>query len=700
MPLMIRRIPGRPRLLLRAMLLAAIPIGAAQAGDSRTTTVSQQLDIQASVESVDYVQDKQQFQLHTLLTEQRHPQTMDLSRRIAGNTVAGLDALFSVDRDVARTLAAVADDPARLQQLEQASKAMQDALRNGHRLYFYGTGSTGRLAETLESGLWRPFWQRAAGMPFWPKIEQALPGIGDRVRGEITGGDRALISSLEGFEDLQLIGHLQLQDNAITANDVVFAVTEGGETSAVIGTALRGAEVNGNDPSRTWFVYNNPDEVLLPFERSRTVIEHPGITKVNLATGPQSITGSTRMQATTTSLYALGVVMEDAIRHLLEPILDDQELQALGFSADADIASRLRDFDALQRAVAATAPVVAAWTDSEADVYEQGRHSTYLAQRALMPVFVDVTERAPTFRLAALDRTDASERRSWIQVWTPVESAAQAWQALLHRPFHGLDPALYEQPFREQIGDAWLHRSALNSLALAGAEQQHLYDLSFSADNLARSGPQPGDLGAMILLGAESPAIGEEWLRAFADKDASLHVVRVAESPLAQGDKDALLAISPDARLIDVTLPSGDALELNRIIALKMLLNAHSTGVMAKLGRVVGNTMTAVQPGNLKLIGRATYLIQSHVNTVLASDAWRKTNGEHPPVGYADVNAILFDVIEARRADPSLASSPEVELSIVRILESLRLGQSVTWQDAAALLHERKLDDYLAAFDD
>ena len=41
----------------------------------------------------------------------------------------------------------------------------------------------------------------------------------------------------------------------------------------------------------------------------------------------------------------------------------------------------------------------------------------------------------------------------------------------------------------------------------------------------------------------------------------------------------------------------GDALELNRIIALKMLLNAHSTGVMAKMGRVVGNTMTAVQPG-------------------------------------------------------------------------------------------------------
>ena len=688
-----------PRLLRRAMLLVIGVMGTAQADTVKQNTVSELLGIQPSVESTDYVEGKQQFQLHTLLTEQRHPQTMDLSRRIAGDTQAGLEALFAVDRDVARTLAAVADDPARLQQLQDASQAMQDALRGGHRLYFYGTGSTGRLAETLESGLWRPFWQRAATLPSWPRIQQALPGIENRVRGEITGGDRALISSLEGFEDLQLIGRLQLEDNGIKTDDVVFAVTEGGETSAVIGTARRGAEVNDNDPHKTWFVYNNPDAVLLPFERSRTVIEHPGITKVNLATGPQSITGSTRMQATTTSLYALGVVMEDAIRNLLSPLLDAEEMRALGFVEGASIASRLHDFDQLQRTVAATAPIVAEWTDAEADAYTRNRHATYLAKRALMPVFVDVTERAPTFRLSPLDRTDAAERRSWIQVWTPVDEAGEAWQALLHRPFRGLDPARYGQPFQQQIEDPYLRRSAMNSLALAGEEQQRLYDLSFSGENLARSGPQAGDLGAMILLGDETPAVGEDWLRAFAGKGAELFAVRVAEAPLAGNAKQALHAIAPQARVIDLTLPGGDALELNRIIALKMLLNAHSTGVMAKLGRVVGNTMTAVQPGNLKLIGRATYLIQSHVNTVLASEAWQKNNAKHGPLGYADVNAVLFDSIQARRDDPSLASSPEVELSIVRILESLRLGHAISWQDAAAQLRGKKLDVYLAQYD-
>ncbi len=690
------------RRLRHLVLCMAGMMGIAHASEAieQTGSVPALLGIVPSEESRDYVQTKQQFQLHTLLTEQRHPETMDLSRRIGADTVAGLQALFAVDRDVARTMDTVADDPARLQLLQQASQSIQRALRDGHRIYFYGTGSTGRLAETLESGLWRPFWQRAATQPSWPKIEAALPGIADRVRGEITGGDRALISSLEGFEDLQLIGRLQLQDHDIGTGDVVFAVTEGGETSAVIGTALRGAEVNANDSSRTWFVYNNPNAVLLPFERSRTVIEHPGITKVNLVTGPQSITGSTRMQATTTSLYALGVVMEDAIRALLSPLLDADEMRALGFGEATGIAARLRDFAQLQRDVASTAPSLAAWTDREAAAYADGKHATYLAARALMPVFVDVTERAPTFRLAPLDRIDAQERRSWIQVWTPADDAAQAWQALLHRPFHGLDPALYEAPFTDGIDDPYLRRAALRSLALAGEEQQHLYDLSWSQDNMRRGGPVEGDVGVAILLGDELPGDDSlDWLRAFDSAGASTTLLRVSRSSLPDGFAATLAATSQGARILQLTLPADDPLELNQTIALKMLLNAHSTGIMAKLGRVVGNTMTAVQPGNLKLIGRATYLLQSHVNAVLASDAWRQAHGEHVPLPYADANAILFDIIEQRRGDATLSASPEVELCIVRVLESLRLGRAIGWNDAAALLRERKLDDYLAAYD-
>ena len=44
----------------------------------------------------------------------------------------------------------------------------------------------------------------------------------------------------------------------------------------------------------------------MPFQRSRKVLEEPGITKINLTTGPQAITGSTRMQATTIETFVVG----------------------------------------------------------------------------------------------------------------------------------------------------------------------------------------------------------------------------------------------------------------------------------------------------------------------------------------------------------------------------------------------------------
>ncbi|WDS35438.1 hypothetical protein [Pseudoxanthomonas sp.] len=659
----------------------------------------ERLGITPCAQSIDYLEHKQQFQLHALLTEQRHPRTTGLSQCIGSDTTAGLRDLLSVDQDIIATFDAVAANPEQLARLQAASLAVQQALRDGHRIYFYGTGSTGRLAETLESGLWRPFWRRLALQypALWQALEARFPGIEARVRGEITGGDRALISSLEGFEDLPLIGRLQLQDHAISAQDVVFAVTEGGETSAVIGTALAAAAQEGATAGHTWFVYNNPDHVLRPFDRSRQVLDDARIGKIELATGPQSITGSTRMQATTTSLYALGVVLEDALQQLLTPVLSAEQMQALGFHPGTTIASGLRRFGQLQKIAASAAPQLAPWTNLETITYRNACHATYLAQRALMPVFVDVTERGPTFRLAPLDRCDTAQRTSWIQVWAPVETPQQAWDALLQRPFHGLDATRYSGPFQQQIDDPYLRASALHSLKSAGAEQQVLYDLSASATQLQQAGPRPGDLGVLVLLGHESLSpIALRWLQQVRAANAAQVVFSVSDQPLDA----SLRAAAPTATFVDVQVPQRDPFGLNQAIVLKMLLNAHSTGVMAKLGRVVGNTMTSVQPGNLKLYGRATHLIQSLVNEALASTAWRKAHGTSTPLSYADANAVMFEAIEQRHALPEAAQTPEVELTIVAVLQALASGQPVAWPHAAATLQQKDLATCLAPYAD
>jgi len=148
--------------------------------------------------------------------------------------------------------------------------------------------------------------------------------------------------------------------------------------------------------------------------------------------------------------------------------------------------------------------------------------------------------------------------------------------------------------------------------------------------------------------------------------------------------------------VIRVDLPDGpDPLQLNRALALKMLLNAHSTAVMARLGRTVGNTMTAVQPGNLKLIGRATFLIQSHVNAVLDSASWRKRHGTVAPLDYAEANAMLFEAIDQRAHLPVSAQAPEVELAIVATLERLATHQPLDWAAAARKLQQQDLNSYL-----
>jgi hypothetical protein len=133
-------------------------------------------------------------------------------------------------------------------------------------------------------------------------------------------------------------------------------------------------------------------------------------------------------------------------------------------------------------------------------------------------------------------------------------------------------------------------------------------------------------------------------------------------------------------------------------MAAKMLLNAHSTAVMAKLGKVVGNTMTNVSPSNLKLIGRATYLIQSHVNDILGQPAWVKAHGVRAPVTYGEANAVLYHAIEYLRDKPAEGGQPaEVAFSVIRILESLKRKRGVPPEEALALVKGIGLSAYLAA---
>ncbi len=666
------------------------------------------LGLSASPESIDYVQNKTQFQLHTLLTEQRHPKTWNLSERAQKDAADGLRMLFSVDNDISRRLDSLASDK---QALEPLVSALREAVLSQDRIYIYGCGATGRLAKQMESCFWRPFWRAIkADEKIWPKLKPRLsPAIEDELIGEMTGADRALISSLEGFEDLQLIGRLQLTDRGVKKGDVVICVTEGGETSSVIGTILAALDLwkeNGvYDPAETrkklFFVYNNPDDRLLPFERSRRVIEEPGITKLNLATGPQAITGSTRMQATTIETYVIGNALQEAVRRTLGELLSKKELAKAGFENAPTFEERVRRFSSVLDEVKRNVPAIAPLTLLESGTYAQAHFSTYFARKTMITVFIDSTERSPTFRLYPLDTTAAPKRRCWIQVWTPAGNLEEAWQAFLGRPFRGLSPEFYQKPFEVEIEDSYLRQAALESLKRAGNDQRSLYDFSFSEANIQRRGPKKGDLGVMILVNPEEEELQKEGSasRRFADlflqNGAKLALIIVGNTP-ATGFSEFLPGTAGPfihLRISDENDPFG----VSQQVGLKMLLNAHSTEVMTLLGKVIGNTMTNVSPSNLKLIGRATYLIQSHVNDVQARPAWVKQRGYREPISYGEANAVLFDAIAFLKDKKETAGqTAEVAISIIRILESLRQNRGISNEDALELLQKVGLSQYLA----
>jgi len=673
------------------------------------------LGITPSSESIDYVHNKTQFQLHTLLTEQRHPKTWSLSEKIQKDCEIGLRMLFSVDEDIVEKLESLSREK---ELLERAVQAVGDAILSQKKIYIYGCGATGRLAKQMESTFWRPFWKKVKRTgKIWSKIKPFLgESVENQLIGEMTGGDRALISSLEGFEDLQLIGRLQLEDRKVEKGDVVICVTEGGETSSGIGTILAALDqwkkAEAYEPEKTkkklYFIHNNPDEKLHPFERSRKVLEEPGITKINLTTGPQSITGSTRMQATTIETFVLGNILQLALERSLRKFLSKKEMAKLGFKSELRLERKLREFSYILEQVKGNLSAIAKFTQLEAQTYKTGHFSTYFAQKGLITVFIDSTERSPTFRLFPLDTVKEAKRKSWIQVWMPSANLQDAWQAFLGRPFRGLSPEFYKKPFEEEIKDAYLKKAALGSLKNAGYDQQFLYDFSFAEFNLNNREPKQGDLGVAVCISPEEDELEAKKsdFRKFIDflskKKANAAIILITDK--SSKDISKLIRTIPDFdaegkdSFIVVNIErKNDPLGINQQIALKILLNAHSTGVMARLGKVTGNTMTNVSPSNLKLIGRATYLVLSHVNDILSRPQRVKLYGIQKPISYGEANAVLLDAISfLKNKKREAGQTAEVAFSIIRILESFRLKKGISREKALSIVKKTGLSQYLS----
>ena len=589
-----------------------------------------------------------QFQLGVLTTEASHPVTAILSQTAKQDLGAALKLLFDVDLDVVRKYRDFVES-GRARQIQQT---LLRSLKNGGKIFFTGCGSTGRLSIQLVS-IWRDFWQqqRARGLTCSPPPEE----FEHRAFSVMAGGDFALIKAVEGFEDFTVFGKKQLGDLGVSAKDVVFAITEGGETSFVIGTAWKGVEVG----AKVYFVYNNPDDLLCQHvKRSREVIDEPRIEKLNLTTGPMAITGSTRMQATTIQLCVLLTVLEMVLRNLMN------ELDPRGpCSLDADSVARefLSKLIELHTSLKSTGLIsqLAQAVSLEESVYRSGHKNNYFADRFGIDVLTDTTERSPTYCTPPFRKfDDPTATESWAYLFVPSSDTPQAWQRIIKRQPKCVEWT--EQEVRELVGD---EKAARTFEIVRKISYPELLRFKLGLDGLPYRPLGEGDSAVAIISESEKSALLSPQgfyrfqLEAARKAGAKTGLIFLGAEQSLREIRDFVANWSGECIAVLLPVPQSDFL-LDGVtrVGLKMLLNALSTCTMVRLGRVMGNYMIWGVPSNLKLIDRSTRYIQKLTN-----------------LDYRQANHLLFEVIEyvEPRMKADQAYPPVVGVSVMRVRHSI-----------------------------
>ena len=211
------------------------------------------------------------------MTERRNPRTVDID---LASPLGIVEMISAEDRTVADTVATQLPAIARAVELAEA------AFRTGGRLLYVGAGTSGRLG-VLDASECPPTFGVAPGM----------------VVGIIAGGDTALRNAVEGAEDVREDGANVIDAHHVTSNDFVVGIAASGTTPYVQAALQRARELGAH----TGLVACSPPppEMLAHVDVAMTVV-----------TGPEALTGSTRMKAGTATKLVLNMITTGAMIRL------------------------------------------------------------------------------------------------------------------------------------------------------------------------------------------------------------------------------------------------------------------------------------------------------------------------------------------------------------------------------------------------
>ncbi len=169
------------------------------------------------------------------------------------------------------------------ERIAEAISAAEATFRSGGRLFYVGAGTSGRLG-VLDASECPPTF----GTPH------------EMVQGIIAGGLPALTRAQEGAEDSLNQARIDLAEKGVRAGDMVVGVAASG-TTPYVRVALEYAREVG---ARTAIVACSP-----PPENTMAVVDIP----IVAITGPEVVTGSTRLKAGTATKLILNMITTGAM---------------------------------------------------------------------------------------------------------------------------------------------------------------------------------------------------------------------------------------------------------------------------------------------------------------------------------------------------------------------------------------------------
>ena len=515
---------------------------------------------QAKEDARYFLENDGQYRMGYVDAERPHPLTRRLSQTYAASMEDGVRMIFSVDDQMAGRAVETLSGEA----YARFADTVRATLKQGGKVVFSGCGSSGRLSMRLEQS-WRNGVAKLSAQ--YPQAKEALEAKLESVGNIMTGGDYAVIRAVESFEDSTALGKAQASQWNFGPKDLLVGVTATGETTSILGTA---AQALADGATVYMLICSDHRPLLEKMERARIVYENPNCYVMTLPCGPMALTGSTRMQSSSFEQFAAAVALEGALWDILEECGIPNGFQGYSWYG--------QQFKALTKQLLSDkcVKVLAEASFYEEKVYQAGGLITLFADEYLLDVLTDTTERAPTFMTPPFCSADmVGQSQSWAFVKNPNCETDEAW----------------ERCFLRQPNCIEWKKETYEALGLTQRQIEKIPDISGAALKRFIIGNEPAPERE------NAPASHALWVDAKTAPESFYSQARNYTSHSQLTLEDAGLSL-PET-----------AMDMFEHLALKLMLNTLSTGVMARMGRISGNWMTCLAMSNKKLVDRSARIV-------------------------------------------------------------------------------------------